>query len=91
MESASINSLGLFLNILGVGIAFFYGYPQPTHVGGAALGLEDGNVLSNGMTVAEWTEYVERRRRRYLWLSRLGLVLMFLGFALQLLATWTPK
>src|SRR5437868_6013252 len=70
-----VNSIGLAANIAGVGLAFFFGYPQPSH--------EEGNALVFGKDPE-----VPVRRARYLFWSRIGLGLMTLGFVLQLVATW---
>jgi hypothetical protein len=86
-----INTIGLVANIIGVVIAFFYGYPQPSHEEGVSLGLELGTPLSDGKTVAQHNEDVRRQRRKYLICSRLGLLLMGLGFVLQLVATWIAR
>lgn len=91
MSPEWINTIGLALNIAGVVLAFFYGYPQPSHEQGLGIGLEDGNILPDGRTVAEHDADKARQKQRYLLMSRTGLTLMFCGFVLQLLATWAPK
>jgi hypothetical protein len=83
-----INSIGLVANILGVGLAFFFGYPQPNHDEGVSLGLEDGTVFADGTSVADINRQTAARKRKYMVWSRVGLSLMFLGFLLQLVATW---
>ena len=88
MAAKIINSLGLFLSILGVAVCFFYGFPQPSHEEGISLGLDPNTQLADGGTVAEHDLRVRCKRVRYLRLSRLGLGLIFAGFVLQLLATW---
>lgn len=70
-----LNTSGLILNILGVGVVFFFGFPQPSH--------HDGNLLAWGEDAS-----AAPRRRRYKLLSQLGLALMIAGFALQLAAIW---
>lgn len=86
-----VNSAGLVSNIAGVGFAFFFGYPQPSHDEGVGLGLEPATPMRDGRTVAEYNEDVRRRRERYLFWSRFGLGLMALGFVLQLAATWIAR
>jgi hypothetical protein len=88
MTSTCINSAGLIANIIGVTMAFYFGFPQPSHDEGVNLGLEENTRLQSGLTVKEHDEQVRLRKRRYLFWSRVGLVLMIVGFALQLVATW---
>ena len=45
MSAAVIASFGLMLNMVGVTIAFVFGYPQPAHEEGIGLGLEDALLL----------------------------------------------
>lgn len=84
-----LNSIGLAFNILGVTIAFFYGYPQPSHDKGVTLVVGDANILPSGKTVAQFNEDKRRQKAKYLMLSRTGLGLMAFGFLLQLIATWS--
>ena len=89
MSAAVTGSLGLILNMAGVMLAFFFGYPQPAHEEGMALGLEDATPLpGGGRTVAQHNEEVRRRKSKYLLWSRVGLCLMFIGFLLQFVAIW---
>lgn len=88
MTAQTLNTVGLVLNIVGVILVFFYGFPQPSHDEGVGIGLEDGTPLSDGRTVAQHNEAVRKMRERYLCLSRFALGLMILGFLFQLFATW---
>jgi len=81
-------ALGLLLNIAGVILVFFYGFPQPTHEEGIKLGLSEGTRMPDGRTVAEQDEDVRKTRAKYLCMSRLALGLIILGFVFQLWATW---
>jgi len=83
-----LNAAGLVLGMVGVAIIFFYGPPQPNLEEGVALGLESGTPLSNGKTVAQHDADVARLRERHTIMSRLGLGLVFIGFALQLGGTF---
>lgn len=84
-----LNFVGLVFNILGVVIAFFFARPQPSHDEGISTGLELGTFLPEvKMTVAQFNVVVEKRRKRYLLLSNIGLMLMGLGFVLQAIAAW---
>jgi hypothetical protein len=88
MFNQILNTIGLLLNIGGVGILFYYSWPQPTFEEGVGLELEDGNVLPDGRTVVQYKEDMQKLKREYQKRSRLALVLVMLGFALQLFATW---
>ena len=88
MTAQTLNTVGLLLNIAGVILVFFYGFPQPTHEEGVGLDLEDGTPLPDGRTVAEYNEEVRKTRARYLCMSRLALSLIVLGFLFQLCAVW---
>jgi hypothetical protein len=88
MTAQTLNTIGLLLNIAGVILVFFYGFPQPTHEEGAGRGLEDGTAMPDGRTVAQHNEDIRKTKARYLCMSRLALGLIILGFLFQLWATW---
>ncbi|MGA2110608.1 MAG: hypothetical protein ABSG98_00490 [Anaerolineales bacterium] len=88
MPNQIFNTIGLLLNMIGVGLLFFYGPPQPSLEEGVGLSLQDATVLDNGKTVAQHDKEVRELRNQHQVLSRLALILIFLGFALQLIATW---
>jgi hypothetical protein len=87
MCAATLNAIGLLLNILGVVLVFFFGFPQPTHEEGVGLGLGDDTPLSEGKTVSQHNEEVRKKKALYLCISRVALGLLILGFAFQLSAT----
>ena len=91
MSAEWVNTLGLASNIVGVVLVFFYGFPQPSHEEGVKVGLEDNTPLADGRTVAQFNEDVRRKKAKYLFRSRAGLGLMFIGFVLQLVATWIAR
>jgi hypothetical protein len=88
MPNQILNTIGLLLNIAGVALLFRFSPPQPTFEGGVGLGLEDGTPLKDGRTVAEHNAAVRKLKRQHENLSRLALILIMLGFVLQLFATW---
>ena len=88
MSSQIVNTIGLLLNIVGVALLFRFGPPQPTFEEGVSLGLEDGNRLEDGRTVAQYNADVRKARTQYETRSRLALTLIIFGFAVQLSATW---
>jgi hypothetical protein len=88
MTAQTLNTVGLVLNIAGVIMVFFYGFPQPTHEQGVGIRLEDGTPLPDGKTVSEYDENVRRVRAKYQCISRVALALICFGFLFQLWATW---
>ena len=82
-----LNVIGLALGMLGVIIIFFYGPPQPDLESGVAIGLEDNTLLADGRTVAEHDADVLKLRARHSFMSKCGLIFVFLGFAVQIWAT----
>lgn len=84
------NTIGLIANMAGVALVFVYGFPQPSHEEGVGIGLEDGTMLPDGRTVAEYSQDIAAQKRRYLFCSRFGLALLVIGFLMQLCATWLP-
>jgi hypothetical protein len=83
-----LNTIGLLFGLVGVGLIFVWGPPQPQLDEGVGIGQEDGTPLDNGLTVAQHNATVRRRRIRHKVLSRVGLGLVFLGFLSQLFAVW---
>jgi hypothetical protein len=68
---------------------FVWGPPQPQLDEGIGLGLaEDTPIDDSGKTVKEFNDEIRKRRKKYKVLSKLGLGLIFIGFALQLWATF---
>ncbi len=91
MTPQSVNTLGLFLGILGVVLIFIWGPPQPSLQTGISLGIEDATPIDDtGRTVADHNREIEALCRRHMILSRVGLGLIGVGFLLQLVATWLP-
>ena len=83
-----LNTIGLLFSIGGVALLFRFGPPQPAFEEGVNLGLEDGNKLEDGRTVAEYKADMRERKRQYEKRSRTALSLIIFGFVLQLSATW---
>ena len=80
MSAASINSVGLFLDIIGVILLFIFGLPSRF--------VSDGpptNTISFGWdpdSVKQW----EKQWNRYKLVSWFAVVLLVLGFALQIVS-----
>jgi hypothetical protein len=78
---------GLVLNVIGVAVVWWFGWPQPELATGVAVDLEDGTPYGpNGETVADHDRRVVRRRVRYRRASGLGLCLLLAGFCVQVIA-----
>jgi hypothetical protein len=87
--AAILGATGLTLNMAGVIFAFVWGHPQPDHDTSVSVGvgtLPDDYVMTTGETYSAWLQRKERRKARFVILSRTGLGLMFTGFAFQLVA-----
>lgn len=76
-----IMTVGLLLNALGAGLVVFFGFPQPSFQRGIGLAID-------GPQVQEHDRAVTKKEHLYKVLSRFALVLMIIGFLLQILATW---
>ncbi len=87
-DPKTLNTLGLAFGMLGVFLIFVWGPPQPNFDEGVGIGLEDNNILTDGRTVAEHAEAARKLRVKHDKVSKGGLLLLFIGFALQLWATW---
>lgn len=73
--------------MVGVVLVFFFGFPQPDFTEG--VGLEDGTEYvheGKKMTVKEYSELIARKKYFYKCMAITALVVMFIGFALQLTA-----
>ena len=73
-----INSAGLALDIAGVILLFIYGLPEDvSKSGGMVIGYPNHDKEKE---VRKWKSYKKK--------SYLGLVLLVLGFLLQLVSNW---
>lgn len=85
----ALNPLGLVLNMVGVTLAFFYGYPQPDLDDSLQLGLGEMPPdwkMPSGEAYGDFKERIAREKTTHLFRSRSGLALMFAGFLLQFLS-----
>ncbi len=76
---------GLILNIIGAVLLAFFGFPQPAHDEGFGLGLEDNTPVEGG-TVQEARARNAHRKAMYRCIAFLGVMLLVVGFSLQLAA-----
>ena len=72
-----VNSIGLIFDIVGVILLFFCGLPSKVNRGGA--------TLFSSLSLGETPEGV-KRWERFEFLSKLALVLLVLGFVIQLVS-----
>lgn len=72
-----LSTIGLSLDILGVILLFFVGMPPNVRRGG-------GRYLLVGQDEGE-----ARKAKRYDWYSRLALIMVVVGFGLQIGGLWT--
>jgi len=84
-----LNTIGLIFGLIGVIIIFIWGPPQPSLEEGIGLALEDNTIINEqGETVKDYNRNLQKKRKRFNQLSRIGLLLIFIGFAFQLWSTW---
>jgi len=88
MPNQILNTIGLLFSIGGVALLFRFGPPMPTLEEGRSIGLEGGTRLKDGRTVDEHNADVRKLKRHHEKWSRLALILIIIGFVLQLSATW---
>jgi len=79
-----LNVLGLTLNMVGVGILFIWGPPQPSFEGIGGIVVEDANMLASGKTAGQERAETAARQVRYKRMSKVGLTFILVGFACQL-------
>lgn len=82
-----LNAAGLLLSLIGAVTIWRFGLPQPDFDDSVAIGageLPDDHKLPSGETYGDMVRRVAREKERYSALSRAGLGLIIIGFALQL-------
>ena len=84
MSAEVIIIIGLTLDIIGVGILFFFGPPQPDLSDGVSIGAENNTVLSDGRTVKEREQEKTLLQAKYRCWSKFALFLIILGFSFQI-------
>lgn len=79
VSPSGITTVGLLLDIAGVILLFFFGFPQPDLNRGVVVTIKGQPELSDEKAI---------KKRRHQTFSVLGLVLLVLGFVLQIVGTW---
>ena len=86
MIAKCLTITGLLLDIIGVVIVWRFALPQPTFEKGTGIAVEDNTPVGpNGETAAEKDRRTESSRQIYRRIAFIGLILIVLGFLLQLL------
>ena len=81
-----LNLAGLVFGMAGVVVIFIWGPPMPDLTEGVSRGVEAGTVFADGRKVSDMIEDTRRLKRIHSIRSRVGLGLIFCGFALQFAA-----
>ena len=91
MNSKTLTTIGLCLGMLGVILIFIWGPPQPNLKPGVSIMVEDSNPVNDtGKTVAEFNQEVIAKKATHKCMSRIGLIMIFVGFTCQLISIWIP-
>jgi preprotein translocase subunit Sss1 len=86
-----LNSIGLILSIIGTGFVFKWGLSRQTDSFGLALGENTPIDTKWGkITVKEAEKKEAEEMAEFRCLSKIGLLLIGIGFVFQLIATWIP-
>ena len=81
-----LNTGGLISNMAGVVLLFFYGFPQPTHDEEVTVTVEPHKQVAEGRIAADVMQDTRKRKKFYLSMSVIALLMMVSGFGVQLLA-----
>jgi hypothetical protein len=84
-ETQILNVIGLSLDVIGVAILFFWAPVHPNIEDGIGLGLEDATIV-DGKTVSEHNKDKEKQKKKIRILSKIGLVLILIGFFIQIIS-----
>lgn len=76
--STTINSLGLILDIIGVVVLFKFGLPSNI--------TKEGTVF---LAVQKSDEKEKKKYKKYEFWSRFGLLLLIIGFVMQIVSNYT--
>ena len=90
MTAQWLNTVGLLLGMAGVVILFIWGPPQPNFEEAITYeaSFTEDTVFADGTKPSDMIRRVKRQKRTHQIMSRVGLGLVFLGFAAQLAAVW---
>jgi hypothetical protein len=89
MTQNVLNTVGLSLNILGVIIIFIWGPPQPYLEEEVGMILEDNTLIDDsGKTAKDYNDKVKLMKKFFKRNSSIGLILILIGFLIQVIAIW---
>ncbi len=86
MTGKALAIVGLGLNMASVLLLFFFGFPQPHFEEEVGLAVEENTVFEDGTSAKDMIRTAKRMKRLYKVMSSLALMLIFVGFALQMLS-----
>ena len=78
--------IGLALNMAGVLLLFFFGFPQPDLSEAVTIEVEDNTVFTDGTSASGLKENARRKKRFYKTMSSVALLLLLIGFIFQALS-----
>ena len=82
------NQIGIGLCFTGTLIIFIWGAPQPSFSTGVGIAVSDNTPIDDtGKTAKEHDLEVEKKRNLYSCMSKLGIILIMVGFVFQFVAT----
>ena len=73
------------MDVIGVAILFFWAPVQPNLEEGIGLDLADATIVE-GKTVSEHNKDKEKQKKKTTILSKIGLVLILIGFFIQIIS-----
>jgi len=92
MNSKTLTKIGLLLGMIGVILIFRWGPPQPSFVQGGSIQPEGDTIINNsGKTIDEYNQEIAKKESTFKFMSKVGLILIFVGFACQLTAIYIPE
>jgi hypothetical protein len=83
-----LTAFGLILGMIGVAVIFLWGPPQPSFQEHVVRTVMNATPMPNGRTAQQHADDARRTRVFYGRMSRFGLILIFVGFLLQLIDAW---
>jgi len=78
------------MGMVGVALIFFWGPPLPDFDDGVSIAIQPATVLADGTKISDIIAANQRRKMRHQVISSIGMVLIFLGFGIQMVAIWMP-
>lgn len=82
------NQIGLILCITGTSIIFIWGPPHPSFSKGVGIAVSDNTIIDDtGKTAKEHDMEVEKKEKLYSCMSKLGIILIIIGFVFQFVTT----